>query len=87
MVEACGPAPHQHRLSGEEVKREIEGFDTDDSGDWRAKLECRHYQHMRHDPPLRVREWVLSEEGRNSRLGQFVECKKCDQQAPRDFEN
>ena len=65
--------------------RSITGFDKDDSGDWRAKLECGHYQHVRHDPPLRVREWVLTEEGRRSRLGGELECRKCDEGVPPDF--
>jgi hypothetical protein len=67
------------------VKRRITGFDIDNDGDWRAKLECGHYQHVRHDPPLRIREWVLLEEGRLSRIGQTLECRKCDEGAPPDF--
>ena len=43
------------------VKQKITGFDKDDDGDWRARLECGHYQHVRHDPPLAIREWVLTE--------------------------
>jgi len=50
-----------------------------------AKLSCRHYQHVRHDPPLRVREWVLTAEGRTSRIGQELNCKKCDEDQPGDF--
>ncbi|MGD9561244.1 MAG: DUF3565 domain-containing protein [Pyrinomonadaceae bacterium] len=65
--------------------REIVGYDRDDEDSWRAMLKCRHYQHVRHDPPLRVREWVLTEEGRDSRLGQELDCRKCDEQQPSDF--
>ena len=57
--------------------RRILKFDTDADGDWRAELECGHYQHVRHDPPLRTREWVLTEEGRRERIGQLLDCKKC----------
>jgi hypothetical protein len=57
--------------------RRILKFDTDDDGDWRAELDCGHYQHVRHDPPLRIREWVLTEEGRRERIGQHLDCKKC----------
>jgi len=68
------------------MKRAIEGFNTDDEGHWRAKLECGHYQHVRHDPPLSSREWVLTDDGRASRLGQLLECKKCDDKQPGDFD-
>lgn len=68
------------------MKREIVGFNQDDEMHWRAKLTCGHYQHVRHEPPLRVREWVLTEQGRNSRLGQELDCRKCDQGAPPDFQ-
>jgi len=60
------------------MKRRIKGFDTDDEGHWRAELDCGHYQHLRHDPPLRTRHWVLTEEGRASRLGYELDCKRCD---------
>lgn len=64
----------------------IAGFDQDDEQHWRAKLECGHYQHVRHQPPLRVREWVLTETGRASKLGEQIDCRKCDEGQPRDFE-
>ena len=68
------------------MKRSITGYDKDDDGDWRAKLECRHYQHVRHQPPLITREWTLTEEGRASRIGAELNCKKCDEGSPADFE-
>jgi hypothetical protein len=67
------------------MNRSIIGFDTDDDGAWRAKLECGHYQHVRHDPPLRVRDWVMTVEGRESRLGIELDCRKCDENKPKDF--
>ena len=67
------------------MKRKIAGFDKDDDGDWRAKLECKHYQHVRHQPPLITREWTLTEEGRASRVGIELDCKKCDEGKPADF--
>jgi hypothetical protein len=67
------------------VKQKITGFDQDDELDWRAKLACRHYQHVRHDPPLTVREWTLTEAGREERIGAELECRKCDEKAPSDF--
>jgi hypothetical protein len=67
------------------VRQRITGYDRDDEGDWRARLECRHYQHVRHDPPLTVREWVLTDKGRASRIGHELECRKCEEHAPADF--
>lgn len=67
------------------MKRKITGYDRDAENHWRAKLECRHYQHVRHDPPLVTREWILTEEGRTSRLGFELECKKCDENKSEDY--
>lgn len=85
MVEASFAAPHEHRLF-EEMMRAITGFDLDDEGHWRAKLECSHYQHVRHDPPLQTREWVMTVSGRQSRVGLELDCWKCDDDRPRDFD-
>jgi hypothetical protein len=63
------------------MKRKIRGYEKDEQGDWRAKLECGHYQHVRHNPPLVTRKWVLSEQGRASRLGYELNCKRCDDEA------
>ena len=62
------------------MRRRIVGYDCDDEGHWRALLDCGHPQHVRHDPPLVTREWVLTEEGRASRLGQELDCKRCDEE-------
>lgn len=67
------------------MKRKIIGFNKDGEGDWRAMLECGHYQHVRHNPPLIQREWVLSEVEREKKLGAELDCKKCEQDAPADF--
>jgi len=63
------------------MQRAIIGFETDEEGHWRALLECGHKQHVRHDPPWTVREWVTTEEGRATRLGSVLECKKCDEES------
>ncbi len=68
------------------MKRKITAFDQDDDGDWRAKLDCRHYQHVRHDPPLTTREWVLGETGRAAKIGEAIECRKCEELSPPDFD-
>jgi hypothetical protein len=60
------------------MQRRITGFVQDDDGHWAAELDCGHRQHMRHRPPLENRPWVTTPEGRASRLGVSVTCKKCD---------
>ena len=60
------------------MKRTITGFRTDDDGDWVALLDCGHPQHVRHNPPFTNRPWVVTEEGRNNRLGEMLDCVRCD---------
>lgn len=68
------------------MKRRIVGYDNDDEGHWRAVLDCGHPQHVRHDPPLVTRTWVLTEEGRASRLGVELDCKRCDEEGAEETE-
>jgi hypothetical protein len=63
------------------VQRAMVGFEQDEHGDWVALLECGHRQHVRHRPPWQERPWVLSEEGRQGRVGQTLECSACDEEA------
>jgi Protein of unknown function (DUF3565) len=83
MVEARVAPLHEYGLRAREaaMKRRITGYGKDEHGDWRAELECGHYQHVRHNPPLVTREWVTTEMGRNSRLGFELNCKRCDEEA------
>ncbi len=60
------------------MDREITGFFQDDKDDWVAALACGHTQHVRHDPPWQSRPWVETEAGRASRIGQILDCKKCE---------
>jgi hypothetical protein len=62
------------------MNRRIRKFEKDDEGHWRAELECGHFQHVRHDPPMTTREWVLTEEGRASRIGYELDCRMCDEE-------
>ncbi len=64
------------------MERAIVGFDQDELGDWRAILACGHRQHVRHNPPLVERPWVLTEEGRSRFLGAVLNCKACDEGEP-----
>ena len=60
------------------MKRTIVGFSVDEAGDHIAELDCGHGQHVRHNPPLSERAWVLTEEGRNSKLGESLDCVRCN---------
>lgn len=59
------------------VPRCIVGFHMDGEREWVAELECGHTQHVRHDPPWQLREWVLTEEGRQRFLGTELGCVLC----------
>jgi hypothetical protein len=63
------------------MQRTIIGFHQDAAQEWVADLACGHQQHVRHAPPWFNRPWVVSSEGRRSRLGHFLDCKHCDQGA------
>ncbi|MEW6542533.1 MAG: DUF3565 domain-containing protein [Nitrospirota bacterium] len=60
------------------MKRTIVGFRRDDEGHWVAELDCAHSQHVRHNPPLVERPWVLTDEGRAGRIGTALDCRLCD---------
>jgi hypothetical protein len=58
----------------------IIGFEQDELGDWRAILACGHRQHVRHNPPLVERPWVMTETGRRRFLGYTLNCLWCDEE-------
>jgi len=62
----------------------ITGFKKDEHGDWVAVLTCGHGQHVRHNPPWMNRDWVVTDEGRESAVGRTLDCKKCDRGEPVD---
>ncbi|MEH6457861.1 MAG: DUF3565 domain-containing protein [Cocleimonas sp.] len=66
------------------MERKITGYHLDEHKDWVAELDCHHGQHVRHNPPFINRSWVISEQGRNSKLGEYLHCKKCDENAEPD---
>jgi hypothetical protein len=65
------------------MEQSIVGFEQDELGDWRAILACGHRQHVRHNPPLVERPWVLMAEGRARFLGYKLDCKWCDEEEGR----
>lgn len=60
--------------------RKVTGFHKDEENDWVADLDCGHTQHVRHNPPWMIREWVTTEEGRRRHVGMELNCKKCDEE-------
>ena len=60
------------------MEQRIVGFHQDEYSDWVADLACGHGQHVRHQPPLTNRLWVVTEKGRSQHLGQVLNCKKCE---------
>jgi len=68
------------------MQRPMIGFALDAHGDWTARLSRGHVQHVRHTPPFQHREWVTSEADRAARLGQRLDCLRCDDfELPADF--
>ncbi len=65
------------------MKQKIVGFHQDEHKDWVADLMCGHGQHVRHQPPLSVRPWVTTEEGRTGKLGSELNCLRCDEEGRR----
>jgi hypothetical protein len=59
------------------MKQNIIGYHQDELDDWVAELTCGHNQHVRHNPPWTNREWVVTEKGRDAKLGETLFCKKC----------
>lgn len=60
------------------MQRPIIGFHQDPEHHWVADLACGHAQHVRHDPPLESRPWVLTEAKRREHLGTELNCVLCD---------
>lgn len=60
------------------MNRKITGFHQDADGVWVADLDCRHTQHIRHNPPWQERPWVLTEPGRQDKLGAELDCLFCN---------
>ena len=67
------------------MKQAIVGYHEDEENHWVARLKCGHNQHVRHNPPWMVRQWVTTPAGREEKLGVLLNCVKCDQNAPMDW--
>ena len=60
------------------VHRAMTGFRRDEDGAWIAELSCLHSQHIRHEPPFWEAAWIEDDEERPRRVGQPIECPRCD---------
>lgn len=69
------------------MKRGITNYHKDKEEHWVAELECGHFQHVRHNPPWTNRPWVTTAPGRQSKLGELLNCVKCDDGSPADSGN
>jgi hypothetical protein len=67
------------------MQQKIINYHKDEENHWVAELECHHNHHIRHKPPFIVREWTTTKTGRDSMLGEKLNCKKCDDGAELDF--
>lgn len=56
----------------------IIAFRQDSESHWVADLACGHSQHVRHDPPWQVREWVTTEATRREHIGTTLDCPLCE---------
>ena len=64
----------------------IIGYHLDEEGHWIAQLVCGHNQHVRHQPPWVVRNWVTTAQGRKGMIGQLLICRKCEDSVPKDHQ-
>ena len=67
------------------MMQRISGYHRDEEQHWVAELACGHSQHVRHEPPWMHREWVTTEQGRESMLGFELLCVKCDEEESKDI--
>ncbi|WP_111894969.1 DUF3565 domain-containing protein [Acinetobacter sp. MB5] len=61
------------------MQQAIIGFHLDEEQHWVADLACGHTQHVRHTPPWQNRPWVMTKQGRQEKLGMYLNCLKCDE--------
>ena len=67
------------------LQQKIYAYHKDEFDNWVTELECRHNQHIRHNPPFINRPWVMTLQSRNEKIGQYLNCVKCDTNEKVDF--
>lgn len=66
-----------NEYTGLHMHHAITGYFQDEAGHWVAKLDCGHGQHLPHNPPKANNAWVLTQTGRDDKIGVVLMCKKC----------
>jgi tellurite methyltransferase len=56
----------------------IEPESADSAASIIAALDCGHRRHIRHRPPLESHPWILDPTERAARVGQRIECGRCE---------
>ncbi len=59
------------------MMQKIVAYHQDELQHWVAELSCGHTQHVRHDPPWQSRPWVITQQGRQEKLGYELLCVEC----------
>lgn len=60
------------------IERRIVDIEEESPGAAVASLDCGHRRHILHRPPLASNAWVLDPEQRKARIGQPIECGRCE---------
>jgi Protein of unknown function (DUF3565) len=55
----------------------IIGYFKDATDHWVAKLDCGHNQQLQHNPPVSNNPWVVTQMGRDDKIGVILLCSKC----------
>ena len=55
----------------------ITGYFKDVTEHWVARLDCGHDQQLQHNPPASNNAWVLTQMGRDDKIGVLLVCTKC----------
>ena len=55
----------------------ITGYFQNDAKQWIARLDCGHDQTLIHNPPVTNNAWVLTQTGRDDKIGVILVCTKC----------
>jgi tellurite methyltransferase len=60
------------------IDRQILDIEAESADSCVAALDCGHRRHIRHRPPLERHPWILDPAERAARVGQRIECGRCE---------
>jgi tellurite resistance-related uncharacterized protein len=60
------------------IDRQILSIEPESADSVVATLDCGHRRHIRHRPPLESHPWILDPVARVARVGQRIECGRCE---------